>query len=143
MRSPKCEVRRKSEVRSPKCEVIPSFIISHQGVVLRTRTSHFELRTRTSDFALRTSHFGLPLDFALRTSFTVFAQAQVSKPLPGINAVVVPIAKHEFNAVTSYVFGAQHGQVVGNRSGIKYAKPGYFADTVGAQALGSEVFDRI
>ena len=71
------------------------------------------------------------------------AQTKLSQSLPRINAVIVPVAEQEFHTVASYVFGAQDCKVLGDRSRIEYAQACHFADAVSAQALRSQVLDRI
>ena len=83
---------------------------------------------------------GALLRRALRFAFV--ARADLAKPLPRVDSVVVPVAEHELNAVAPDVIGFQDRQVFGDRSRVEYAKPGYFAYAVCAHAFGAKVLDR-
>src|SRR4030095_15422856 len=76
-------------------------------------------------------------------SVAVFAATKLAETLPGVDSVVVTVAKHKLHAVSDDVLGAEHRKIVGDSSWIKYAKAGHFADAVGAQTLGPQVLDRI
>src|SRR5215475_14920954 len=71
----------------------------------------------------------------------LITSTKLSKALPGIDSVVVPVAEHKLDAVAPNVFRAQNCQIVGNGSRIEDSQPGYFTDTIGAQTLRPKIFD--
>src|SRR5215510_4273099 len=74
-------------------------------------------------------------------SCAFITSTKLSKTLPGIDSVVVPVAERKLYAIAPNVFRAQNCQVVGNGSRIEDSQPGYFTDTIGAQTLRSKIFD--
>jgi len=81
--------------------------------------------------------------FDLLRCFAFVAKTKLPQSLPGIDAVIVPIAEHELHAVSSNMLRAQHRYVFGNRSRIEDTQARDFADAVGTQAFGSQIPDRV
>src|SRR5262245_10158587 len=101
--------------------------IKHRAVTVNDKLT--ACRTRTLIHALR--------------CLALFTQAKLAKPLPRVDAIVVPIAERKLHAIATHMLGTKNGQILGYCPRIEYPKPRHLADAVGTHTLRSEVLDRI